>query len=52
MKDDDPAVVALAKEITRDTDKSAMNTAGANQRLKEYHGFEGNLGNNPFKTSK
>jgi len=52
MKDDDPAVVALAKEITRDTERSAMNTAGANQRLKEYHGFEGNLGNNPFKTDK
>ena len=52
MGDQDPAVVALAKEITRDSDKAAMNTAGANQRLKEYKGFKGNLGNNPFKSDR
>lgn len=52
LTDTDPAVQQLGNALSRDMESRAHNQAGVNQRMKEFHGFQGNLGNNPFKTDR
>jgi hypothetical protein len=47
----DPAIESIRAALEGRSQASATTTQGYHNRMKEYTGFEGNLGNNPFKTT-
>lgn len=52
LTDADPLVRELGQQLANITDRQAYITDGVNQRFKEYHGYQGNLGNNPLKSDR
>lgn len=50
LTNEDPATQALGKAIVKGMESDAYTAAGVNQRFKDYHGYQGNLGNNPLKS--
>jgi len=52
LTDSDPDVVKLGKEVSNEQQRRATTTSGEHQRFKDYHGFKGEMGNNPLKSDK